>query len=273
MDVPTGGIFGLLRVLFRPIIEFFEMLLFYRAYEISTLYHSHREAFGVRPDTLSEGIEYKILWKPYHLRKKLITPMIWLRAADKNFSKVVLTVTGSNDKIKYQDNLTLFELDDIPIQSSLPSIPFRDLTFRDNMVYTPYDHIKIEVKELYDSNGDKIDWICPKNGYMRPCDRLEVAMGEQKGDVEKWGEIFNFEFIEMEIREQKIKLIGSRFRTLKPLYFLKSKIFSISLVVKFIFWSKNLIFAKQLTSEFIQYLEDHEEHKKWLEESDKSEAA
>jgi hypothetical protein len=60
-------------------------------------------------------------------------------------------------KIRYQNNITLFEIGDIPIQIALPSIPFRVLKFKDNTVITPYDEIKIKLMELYDNTSTKID--------------------------------------------------------------------------------------------------------------------
>lgn len=268
MDIPSGGIIGLLRVLFKPIADFFEMLLYYRAYEISTLYHNHREAFGIRPSQLADGVDFKILWKPYHLRKKLVTPMIWLKAKDgRRFSKVALTVTASNSKIKFQDHITLFDVNEIPMQVALPSIPFRSLKFEGNMVFTPYDHIKVEVQALYDNQGNEIRIYPQFEKSMRPFDRLEVAMGLEKGDIEKWGEIFNLEFIEMVIKEERIRLIGPMLGRLKPVYLLRRHLFSINWIVKTIFWSKNIVFAKQLAAEFIKYLEEHEKQKKWEQEN------
>lgn len=268
MDIPSGGILGLLRILFKPIADFFGMLLFYRAYEISTLHHNHREAFGMRPDQLVDGVEFKIIWKPYHLRKKLVTPMIWLRAKDGNyFSKIILTVTASNSKIRYQDHIILFDVNEIPIQTALPSVPFRSLKFEGNTVFTPYDDIRTRVHELYDKQGNKLNFLHPSEKRVRPLDRLEVVMGLEKGDVEEWDEIFNLEFIERSIKEERIRLTGPMFGSLKPVYFLRKRLFSINWVVKTVFWAKNVILAKQLASEFVKYLEKHEEYKKWEQEN------
>lgn len=274
MDLPSGGIIGLLRVLFKPIADFFEMLLYYRAYEISTIYHNHREAFGIRPNKLVDGVDFKILWKPYHLRKRLVTPMIWLRAKDGIcFSKIALAVTASNKKIKFQDHISLFDLNEIPTQAALPSIPFRSLKFDGSTVFTPYDHIKIEVKSLYDDSGKEIP-VHPQSQQrvLCPFDRLEVAMGLERGDVEKWGKIFNLEFVEMEIKEERIRLIGPMLGKFKPVYLLRKRLFSVNWIVKTIFWSKNVVFAKQLTAAFVKYLEEHEKQKKWEHENLREEA-
>lgn len=274
MDIPSGGVFGILRVLFKPIVDLFSMLLFYRAYEISTLYHNHREAFGMPPDELAGSIEYKIIWKPYHLRKKLITPMIWVRAKDgKAFSKLVLLVAASNSKIKYQDYVTLFDINQIPVQAALPSIPFRNLKFEGNTVFTPYDDIQISIVELHDQAGNKLDLYYPSKKRLTPFDRLEVAMGLEKGDVERWGEIFNLEYIEMEIKEEKISLIGGRFGAPTLIDRLRAHIFGFNWLVKIFFWSKNLITARHLASEFSKYLQEQEEFKRWKEENRQKEVA
>ena len=135
------------------------------------------------------------------------------------------------------------------------------------MVFTPYDHIKVEVQALYDNQGNEIRIYPQFEKSMRPFDRLEVAMGLEKGDIEKWGEIFNLEFIEMVIKEERIRLIGPMLGRLKPVYLLRRHLFSINWIVKTIFWSKNIVFAKQLAAEFIKYLEEHEKQKKWEQEN------
>jgi hypothetical protein len=86
----------------------------------------------------------------------------------------------------------------------------------------------------------------------------------EKGDIEKWGEVFNLKFIEMEIKQEKKRLIGYMFG---DFYSFRKFIFSFNWLVKAIFWYKNLFFAKQLTAEFIKYIEDYEELKKWRAEN------
>jgi len=79
----------------------------------------------------------------------------------------------------------------------------------------------------------------------------ELIKGLQKGDVEKWGEVFNLEFIEfieLEIRNEKIRLTGLRFGGLKPVYYVRSKLFSINRVVRIIFLAKNIVLPRKTFS-------------------------
>lgn len=194
--------------------------------------------------------------------------MIWLRAKGGIcFSKVALIVTASNRKIKFQDYITLFHVDEIPMRAALPSIPFRSLKFEGSMVFTPYDYIKVEVQALYDNQGNEIRIHPQFEKSLCPFDRLEVAMGLEKSDIEKWGEIFNLEFIEMMIREERMRLVGPMVGRLKPVYIVRRRLFSYNWIVKIIFWTKNAFFAKQLAAEFVKYFEGHEKQKTWEQDN------
>ena len=172
-------------------------------------------------------------------------------------------MTASNDKIRYQDCVELYDVDDVPSQTALPSIPFRDLIFNGGMVMTPYDTVKVKVRELISSTGERIYLGDEKYDIFMPFDRLEVAMGLERGDVEKWGEYFNLEFLEMEIKEEKVRLLGESFYSLAPLAFLKRRLSRMDWSVKLIFWSKNIIFAKHLRKRLELYLKDNEELETW----------
>lgn len=263
MDIPSGGLLGLVRVLLKPILDFFGKLIFYRAYELSTFHHNHREVFG-RPWVLAEGLEFKLIWTPYHLRKRLVTPMIWLKAKDGYlFSKGTLVITASNNKVRYQNQITIFDVNEIPIKVALPSIPFRSIKIDGSRVLTPYDDIEVKVLELFDKQDMRINFPPSSAVRISPMDRLEVTMGLERGDIEKWEELFHLGYIESQIREERIRLIGSRWDSLKPIYFLKRKLLGMHWVAKTSFWAKNIFFAKQLEAELDKYIEEFEEQKKW----------
>ncbi len=274
MDVPSGGLFSLLRVVYRWIVDPIKKWLFGSAYEISTLYRCHRDICRFSNSHLVKDIGYRILWKPYYLRKKLATPMIRLATAgDVNYSKIVLTVTAANSKIKYQDNIILYDICEISTQAALPSIPFRKLKIKPGNVYTPYDVIKIKVTELYDAEGVRVALNSSNEKIVCPFDNLPEELGQINGYVEKWGEIYNLEFIEMEFVEERIRLTEGMIGNSELEYFVRRKLFSVNWIVKVVFWAKNIFFAKQLLLEFEKYLEEYEAHRIWEEENKQTEAA
>ncbi len=267
MDLHIGGALSVIRAILSPI----EKLLFFRAYWISSLVHSHRQVLGRFPHKLTEHLEYDIEWGKYYLGDKINSPLFWIRALkDEEFSKVVLSVTASSVKVRYQDVLSFYKVGSTPTQAALPSVPFRNVRIEGNRVYTPYNSIQTRLIELHDKDGKPVDFYGSVS-TVTPFDRLEVAMGLEKGDVEKWGEVFNLQFIEGEIREERIRLVGSRFTSLKPVYALRAWIFGYDWIVKINFWRKNLIYATQLEKSFEKFWQQQLELDEFRKEQAKGE--
>lgn len=248
------GIGGVLKKVFGGVIEFLDKILFYKAYSLSTLYSGYREMFIWTPSELGDEIEYRVLWRRYYYRRKLVTPLIWVKARKGYFfKKLVILVKGEAEKAEYQDVVTLFDLTEKPIQTALASLPFRDLRFDGGLVETPYRGIRVKLLEAVRDDGSNIDCSYGYSKYMTPSDRLEVHLGREKGDIERWGEIFNLEFIEMEIRSEQIRLIGGRYGRSKISYKMREMVFQHRAVVKLVFWMKNIIFARQLERALEEY--------------------
>lgn len=265
MDLHIGGALTLIKVILSPI----EKLFFYRAYWLSSLVHSHRQVLGRFPHDLTEHLEYDINWEKYYLGEKTNSPLFWIRALkDKEFSKVVLSVTASSAKVRYQDVLTLYKVGATPTRAALPSIPFRSVSVEENRVFTSYDSIETRLIELNDQDGKPVNFYGSVSA-IHPWDRLEVAMGLEKGDIEKWGEVFNLQFIEGEIRAERIRLIGSRFSSLKPVYALRCWVFGYDWIVKLNFWRKNLVFARPLEKAFEEFWRQKQEVDEFRNEKDK----
>lgn len=264
----TSGLIGVIKLIFKPIIDFLEKIFFYSAYDFSTTFHKCREAFGTPPDELIDGLEFKVIWKPYYLGKKLTNPAIWLKTNNnQKYSKITITVSAYNNKIKYQDYLTLFDIDEKFTQSSLPSIPFRDSEIKGSSIYTPYDYIETRIHELHDASGNPVKIGSKSARKVRcPFDRIPVILGKEKDYVEKWGKIFNLQFIETCITDYQIELMSSNRN--RPVIYnrLKRSIFTARWIVKLLFWSKNLFFARTIRKEFdkqiINYLPIETEHPK-----------
>lgn len=256
LEISSNSFFGIFKFFISRFADAVTWLLFHRAYLISTLYSTHREFFLIPPQELFEGVDYKIIWKPYYLRKRNVMPMILLKSSNgMRFSKITLSVEALNSKVRYQSNFIVYDVNELPMYIALPSIPFRKLDFDENVVYTPYDKIKTSVIEVFDSENKRVEMTYPIEKYMHPFDRLEVAMGLKKGDVERWGEVFNLEFLESELDQEQARLIGSAFERSAILYLIRKSIFRYKLIVKIVFWSKNIFIAKQLTKEYMKYRE------------------
>ncbi|WP_371229695.1 hypothetical protein ACAW63_24270 [Pseudomonas sp. QE6] len=246
MDLSIG-IGGVVKKVFGGLIEFMDKILFYKAYSLSTLYSGYREIFVWKPSELGGELEFRVLWRRYYYKRKLVSPMIWVKARKGHaFEKVVLLVKGEAEKIEYQDLVTLFDLSEKPVQTALGSLPFRDIRFDGRFVETPYRGIKIQLLEGLRADGSSIDCSYGHTRYVTPSDRLEVHLGREKGDIERWGEIFNLEFIEMQIRAEQDRLIGGRYGRSKFSYRSREMIFQYRFLVKLVFWLKNIVFARQI---------------------------
>lgn len=258
MEISVSAVFGVLKYLISPISSRLERMLFYRAYEISTLHKSHRQQLGRHPYLLDNCIEYDLHWEPYYLARKQYMPQIWVRALPgESYSRITIAVTAENSKIRYQSTVTLFKISDKPTQVALPGIPLRNLKFNGGFVYTQYDKVTTEIKELISENSNSIRKLAYAPHTVTPLDNLDVALGLKKGDVAKWGEVFNLEFIEMQICEERIRLIAPSIMRQEIYHRLRRKFFNLNLVVKVIFWRNNIFTAKQLSSCFANYLREH----------------
>lgn len=83
-----------------------------RAYEISTLYYNHRELIEARPYPLGEHVGYRLFWGAYLRGARQRSPMIEVCATgNMKLSKVILSVSASNDKICYQDKIVFRNVD------------------------------------------------------------------------------------------------------------------------------------------------------------------
>ena len=240
--------------LLKNVWEFIQKPFIKKAYEVSTTHKKYGEAVTLSPLELG-SIKYRIIWEEYYLGKKLTTPMLWVRTKEgEKFSKMIISVQATLDeRITYQDNIILFNINSIPIQIALPSIPFRNLTFKGSRVQIPYEHLQIEVIEAYDMEGKEDKSQCKKSLRLTPFDKLEIALGWEKGYVEKWGKIYNLEYIEEKIKDEQNRLMGNLMTSWSKR---RKKIFSKKWLVKIIFWSKNIFTAKQLTREFEKYLKE-----------------
>lgn len=270
MDISATSLFGLIKGILAKWYEHTTLFLFGRAYEYSTLFALYRQSFRRNPIEFKGIIDVQVIWQPYHFRRKFVTPMISVRSkGNKKLRKVTLCVTAFNDSIKYQNHVTLLDIDDVVTYTALSAVPFRNLKFDGNKVFTPYSDIKIELLEALDANGCAVSLPYDSKKIITPMDKLEVALGLQEGDVERWGEIYNLEYLEMEVREEAINLRGD---LLKPSY-VRRRLSRWRWFVKLSFWSKNLVTARQLEKSLELYFKEQKELDDYVAQGVKSDAA
>ncbi|WP_261528785.1 hypothetical protein [Burkholderia multivorans] len=260
MEISTSMVLGAARSI--GIFDIFKQgltwVLFSQAYRISTLYYNLRNHLGVRSYEIAEYFEYDIHWQPYHLSRKLSSPMFWIKAKEKGeFSRVIVCVIAENSKIRYQNSFSVYDLNSTPVQVALSSIPFRDLSFKGNMVYAPYDKFTTKIVEIKGKNGEDICVPYPASDYLSPVDRLEVHMGKERGFVKKWGENFNLQYLENQIAEIQIELPGySRIPLVRSI---RRVLLGNRILATLVFWMRNLVWAKQITEEVGKFIEEERE--------------
>lgn len=257
-----SSLFGIARKLARWGSGFVEKLICRRAYEVSTLYHDHRELVESRPHSLGEVLRYQLFWNEYLHGTRQRAPIIEVRAnRGVRLSKVVISVTAFNEKVCYQNEVVLRHVDERRHRATLPAIPFRNLKFSGNFVYTPYDEFRVELIEIRDVEGRDIMSPRPVVRTSAPMDRLEVALGEQREYVEKWGRIYNLRFIELEISEVLVHIRAWRFHRsdlVQKLTHLLQHRWS----GKVIFWARNAVSARPLQRALDRHITEYREYER-----------
>jgi hypothetical protein len=237
-----------------------EKIICQRAYEISTLYHDHRELVETKPRPLGEHVGYRLYWQEFLQGQRQLAPTIEVCALGKSrLSKVVIAVTASNDMVCFQNEVVMRHVDTRRHRAPLSSIPFRRPRIDGGLVYTPYDEFHIELIEALDERGGCITPRWSTKDVIHPMDRLEVALGQERDFVEKWGRTYNLSFLEMEIREEAVRMFAWSCRRSHVLRLLLRPLQSRNMA-KAIFWSRNALRAAPLERAFIRHIEEYRDY-------------
>ena len=259
MEFGTSSI-SFVRRGFRWIYGVVEKIICQRAYEISTLYHDHRELVETKPRPLGEHVGYRLYWQEFLQGQRQLAPTIEVCALGKSrLSKVVIAVTASNDMVCFQNEVVMRHVDTRRHRAPLSSIPFRRPRIDGGLVYTPYDEFHIELIEVLDERGGCITPRWSTKDVIHPMDRLEVALGQERDFVEKWGRTYNLSFLEMEIREEAVRMFAWSCRKSHVLRLLLRPLQSRTMA-KAIFWSRNALRAVPLERAFIRHIEEYRDY-------------
>lgn len=259
MEIGTSVI-GVARKAAGLAYSLFEKLVCRRAYKLSTLYRDHRELIEGKPKPLGEHLGYQLFWEEYLHGSRQRSPTIEIRGTwHKRLSLVVVSVSASNDKVCYQDEIALRQVDQRRHRAALTAIPFRRPKIKGNWVYTPYDTFRVELIEVRDEAGISLMPRLPVVHITHPIDRLEVALGEERDYVEKWGRVFHLRFIEMEINEELVHIFAWRFHRSKLMQRLTAPMQS-RRVAKTFFWCKNAFRARPLQRSLERHIAEYKEY-------------
>jgi hypothetical protein len=262
MEISTS-IFGIVRRVIRWAYGFAEKAVCRRAYEISTLYHNHRELIETKPDPLGAHVSYRLYWDEFLHGERQRAPIIEVRASGgARLSKVVIAVAASNDKVCYQNEVVMRGVDDRRHRAVLPAVPFRHPKIEGSLVYTPFDSFHVELIEILDMNGKSLKPRWPVSHVTHPMDRLEVALGYERDYVERWGCVYHLGFIEMAINEEMVRLSAWRFYRSALVRKLAESL-QRRWIGKVIFWSKNAIWAAPLQRELERHIAEYKEYLAW----------
>ena len=267
MTLPSSAL-SALRKIIGWLFAIAERAFCQKAYAISTLYRHHRQMIDRSSRPLGKHLCYVIYWDEYILDRRQSVPSIELRSIDgQALSKVVISVSAYNERVCYQDCIALYDVDERAHRAALSSVPFRRLKFSGNRLYTPYDRFRVRLIEILDQAGNSLLPSSRVEGTVTPMDRLEVALGKEKGYVERWGRVYHLGYLEMEISEQSVYFSSWRFSRLALLRWCAPLLMHRT-VATAIFWCRNAVFARPLERRLVRYLGDYDERKKLrLEES------
>lgn len=259
MELGTS-LFGVARKLAVWAFSIVEKLVCQRAYELSTLYNDHRILIESRPHELGEHLGFRLFTDEYLHGARQSHPLIEVCAhRGIRLSKVVISVTASNDKICHQNQVVLHQVDERRHRAALPAVPFRRPRIEGNMVYTPYDTLRIELLEIRDESGKDVMPRWPVAREFHPIDRLEVALGEEQDYVEKWGRVYNLQFVELQAREELVHIRAWHFHRSVFARMVAGRL-QHRQIGKALFWMKNAFWARPLQRELEQHIAEYRDY-------------
>lgn len=254
-------IFG---ILIKKPVELIGKFLYLEAYKVSTAYNSYLEINRIFSHSLGEIVDYDINWSEVYLNKK--QPNCTLRIKAKNnqyFHKITFCITASLDNLKYQSVVDIYDVSDMPCVVALPSIPLRNIEVKNDRLYEPYSRVKIEIKELFDKEGNAIDFNWDLKNTVYPIDNLDRFFTKKESDVYKWGQWWSLDFLESE-KDEIPRLchayaFNARFKRSRKVYFWQAVawLVDIRFILNICFWSRNIIRAKQLKKALDRFLKEY----------------
>ena len=258
VSILSGAVKSVVVRVFKPALELAERILFEEAYKASTEHHIYRMLKVEKPEKFSCGINCDVIWQTYFLRRKLTSPALRVSSYDgAEFNKIVLCVTAFANTTRYQDVVTLYDVGDVMVQTALPSIPLRDLKLADDgrSVRRPYNNYQVRILHAERADGAPLPSLPITGQKFTPMDNLLPLIGRAQGDVEKWGEIYNLEFIHTVKQEATMDAANRYAYTAGKLGQLKYWFFSSKVLIDLKFWKRNVFTGREVWLAYAAFVE------------------
>lgn len=270
LDIPGGAssitvkfAISLIYKLLKGPIDLLTKFLFKDAYNISTLHRSHRQHEGLWRRNLDERMDYHVNWSKLFLGKEQTSCTLWLKSKQgKEFRRITFCIEASLPNLRYQSVVTVIDVTECPCVVAIPGIPLRELEVDGSILREPYGSVSVEILEMSDPTGSKIDLHYRIRDVTWPVDNLEAVLGLRQSNVYRWGKWWNLDFLESEKNELRIRLHGlalhAKFNGWKSRHFwaFVSWLGEIKWFLACDFWIKNIIAARHLRSALRDYLNE-----------------
>ena len=248
IDISTPPL-GILKAIWNR----FTKWLFLEAYVLSDLSKMRRRQLGRHWYQLGKQFEFGLRMESVYTNANPPLSHIAIKGKDEsNYEKVVINVTAISGSASYQDTITFTNVNNNICIAALPSIPLMKIWIAGDGFRMSYEDIRTTIVELVDSEGQIVDCNHTNKSYQTPMNNEH-----NEGVAPRWGRYWNLG----EITEQKNLIVrkiyyhvffyADVYRNRPVTYHLRRLLFELltkDFVVDSIFWSKNLVKARQLRS-------------------------
>lgn len=248
IDLSTPPL-GILKAIWNRLTKW----LFLEAYVQSDLSKMRRRQLGRHWHQLGKRLEFGLRMESVCTNENPPLSHIAIKSKDESiYAKVVVNVTAISGSATYQDTITFINVNKHICIAALPSIPLMNIWIAGDGFRMSYEDINTTIVELVDSEGDIVDCSHMQKSYLTPMNN-EI----NEGVARRWNRYWNLG----EITDQK-NLIARKiyyyvffhadvYRNRPLTYYPRRLLFKLltkDFVINILFWSKNLVKARQLSA-------------------------
>jgi len=250
-----------LGILLKKPIEWAAQKLFLNAYQASDEYYWQLNKIGASWKNIGNDIEYDTYLATIFSNGLPPLSYIAIRSSSSLYKKITLKLEAEGPFATYQEIIIIHNLNEKPVIKALPSIPLKSMWVARGGIMIPYGRVHIEVIEQINNKNQDVLEGKKIEDYFNPS-YTEILNSEF---VKRWGYYWNVDEINWQKQYMKdyfyMMLIFSAGHPWKSLNsfnprFILFKILTNKLSLSIAFWSKNLIYGKQIRDSIKKQKED-----------------